>query len=330
MQAVVEITPWHWVIFIACIVLFLMMDLGVFHRQAHEVKYKEALLWTAFWFALSMLFAGGLAVFRSQRDSVEFLTGYFLEVSLSMDNVFLIALIFTYFRVPNIFQHRVLFWGVLGALLMRGVMIWLGVQLVVRFDWILYVFGAFIMWTGTRMLVSKETEMNPETSLVVRCARKLLPFSKDFDGQKFFTRENGRLIFTPLFLVLLMVETCDLFFAVDSIPAIFGVTRQPFIVFTSNVFAILGLRSLFFVLAGAIGMFRHLKTGLSLVLVFIGIKMLIDPHDHPPRWFQWDIPDGGALLFVIVIIAVAILVSMIAARREAEARAKLGKTGSQP
>jgi tellurite resistance protein TerC len=318
MQAVVEHTLWRWVIFVICVLLFLALDLGVVHRRAREVSFKEALAWTTLWFGLSMAFYGGMAFFRGQRDSVEFLTGYFIEVSLSMDNIFVIALIFTYFRVPNVYQHRILFWGVIGALVMRGLMICLGAALITRFDWILYIFGAFIVMTGVRMLVAKGAEVDPEKNIVVRAARKFLPVTSDLHGQKLITRLDGRMVFTPLFLVLLMVETCDLLFAVDSIPAIFGVTRKPFIVFTSNVFAVLGLRSLFVVLGGAIGLFRYLKTGISVVLVFIGVKMLIDPHDNPPRWFQWDIPDGGALLFVLILIAVSILASIIVTRRERE------------
>lgn len=316
MLAAAEITPWAWVGFIAAVVLFLALDLGFLHRVAREVKYKEALAWTVFWFVLALVFAGGLAVLRSKQSAVTFFTGYFIELSLSMDNVFVIALIFAYFRVPALYQHRVLFWGILGALLMRGVMIGLGVALVSRFDWILYVLGAFIILTGVRMLFSRGEGVDVEKSLVVRGVRRLFPITSDFDGQNFVTRVDGRKFLTPLFLVLLLVETTDLFFAFDSIPAIFGVTRDPFIVFTSNVFAILGLRSLYFVLAGAIGFFRYLKFGLAVVLVFIGIKMLIDPHDQPPRWFQYDIPDGTALLVVVIIIAISILASMVVARRE--------------
>ena len=320
MLALVEITPWYWVGFILCIIVFLALDLGLFHREAHEVKYQEALGWTLCWFVLAVLFAGGLALLRGKREAVEFFTGYFIEVSLSMDNVFIIALIFSYFRVPAAFQHRVLFWGILGALVMRGLMIWLGVQLISRFDWILYVFGAFIVLTGIKMLWSKEIGVEPEKSPVVRVARKLFPIAPDFDGQNFFTRMNGRRVLTPLFLVLLIVETTDLLFAVDSIPAIFGVTRKSFIVFTSNVFAILGLRSMYFVLAGVIEFFRYLKVGLSVILIFIGGKMLVDPHDLPPRWFQIDIPNLLALLVVMVIIGISILASIVVARGEAKAR----------
>jgi tellurite resistance protein TerC len=328
MQAVI-ITPWHWVIFITGVILFLALDLGVFHRRAHAVKYPEALVWTVFWFGLAMLFAGGLAVLRARRDSLEFLTGYFIEVSLSLDNIFVIALLLAYFKVSANYQHRLLFWGVLGALVMRGVMIWLGVALISRFDWILYVFGAFIFFTGIRMFAAKEPGVDPGKGILVRAIRKLFPIAPEFDGQKFMTRVNGRRVMTPLFLALLLVEAADLLFAVDSIPAVFGVTRQPFIVFTSNIFAILGLRSLYFVVAGAMGSFRFLKAGMSIVLIFIGVKMLIDPHDQPRRWFQWDIPDGLALIVVILIIAFAVLASMIAARRETAAAAA-NKPGLPP
>lgn len=319
MLALVEITAWHWAGFILCILVFLALDLGVFHRKAHVVKYREALFWTALWVSLSLLFAAALVPLRGRGEAVAFFTGYFIELSLSMDNVFVIALIFSYFQVPVEYQHRVLFWGIIGALVMRGLMIWAGVQLINRFDWVLYVMGFILLWTGVRMLFSRAEKVYPEKSPVLRIANRFLPVYSGYDGQKFVTRRDGRTMVTLLFLVLLMVETSDLIFALDSIPAIFGVTRKPFIVFTSNVFAILGLRSLYFVLAGAIGYFRYLKVGLSVVLLFIGVKMLIDPHDHPPRWFQYDIPDSSSLATVVAIIAMAILASIIAARREQEA-----------
>jgi tellurite resistance protein TerC len=321
MPAPVQITPWYWVGFIAVIVIFLALDLGLFHRRAHTVKFMEALGWTALWTALALLFGAALVPLRGRHEAVQYFTGYFLELSLSADNVFVIVLIFAYFRLAAEFQHRVLIWGVLAALVMRGLMIWLGVALINRFDWLLYVFGAFLVFSGLKLLAQKTAGADMEKSLVVRAARRLLPISRDFDGEKFLTRVNGRRMLTPLMLVLLVVETSDLLFAVDSIPAVFGVTRVPFIVFTSNVFALLGLRSLYFVIAGAIGMFRHLKVGISLVLAFIGVKMLIDPHDHPPRWFQWDLPDPLALACVLVIIAASIFASILAAARERRAAA---------
>ncbi len=340
MLALVEITPWHWVGFILCVLVFLALDLGLFHREAHIVKFREAMLWTAFWVSLSLLFAAALIPQRGHKEATEFLTGYFIELSLSMDNVFVIALIFSFFRVPVAYQHRVLFWGIIGALLMRGLMILAGVALITRFDWLLYCLGAFLILTGAKMLFSKSEQVHPDKNLLVRAAKKLFPIASDFDGQKLLTQVavpagKGtvmRTMLTPLCLVLVMVETTDLIFAVDSIPAIFGVTRNPFIVFTSNVFAILGLRSLYFVLADAIGLFRHLKVGLSVVLVFIGLKMLIDPHTdtHPGnirRWFQYDIPDHISLAVVVGIIAIAILASLVSAWREGNRRARNEKAG---
>jgi tellurite resistance protein TerC len=319
MPASVEITPWYWGAFILFILLFLALDLGLFHRRARVVKLKEALAWTLVWLALALAFAAALVPLRGKSEALQFCTGYFLELSLSVDNVFVIVLIFASFRIPAELQHRVLIWGVLGALVMRGLMILLGAALIDRFEWLLYVFGAFLVVTGFRMLVEKSGKNDPARSLVARVVSGIFPVAPGFDGQKFLTRINGRRMITPLLLVLVMVETADLIFAVDSIPAVFGVTRKPFIVFTSNIFAILGLRSLYFAVAGAIGLFRYLKAGISLVLVFIGVKMLIDPHDSPPRWFQYDIPDGLALASVVGIVAVSILASIIAARREAAA-----------
>ena len=254
-----------------------------------------------------MLFAGGLSFWRTKEESLEFITGYIIELSLSMDNVFIIALIFAYFRVPLAHQHRVLFWGILGALLMRGVMIGIGAALVQRFDWMLYVFGGFLVITGIKMVLSNDDGVHPEKNPVIRIARKLFPISPQFEDHKFFTRFDGKFAMTPLALVLLMVETTDLVFAVDSIPAIFAVTQKPFIVFTSNVFAILGLRSLYFVLANAIGYFRFLKVGLSIVLVFIGGKMLL------ASW--WHIPTGASLLVVASIIVISMIVSILVARK---------------
>lgn len=319
MLALVEIRPWVWVAFIGFVLFFLALDLGVFHRHAHVVRFKEALVWSCVWFSLAMLFALGVRYFRDEKESLEFVTGYLIELSLSMDNVFVIALIFAYFKIPSQYQHRVLFWGILGALAMRGVMIVAGVALIDWLDWILYVFGAFLIYSGVKMLFV-ETDVEPEKNPVVRLARKLFPISPELDGQHFHTRWNGRAALTPLALVLLMVEATDLIFAMDSIPAIFGVTKRPFIVFTSNVFAILGLRSLYFVLANAIGYFRYLKAGLSLVLVFIGVKMLLDPHDRPPLWFQVDIDIVPSLLIVAGIISISIAASVIAAWREQAGR----------
>ena len=314
MFAVVEITCWHWVGFIACVLVFLALDLGLFHRHAHVVKFREALLWTTVWFSLAMLFALALKPLRGDKEALEFVTGYLIELSLSMDNVFVIALIFAYFQIPDRYQHRVLFWGIVGALVMRGLMIGAGVALISWLHWILYLLGAFVLFTGIKMLFV-ETKVHPEKNRIVKWVRKLYPVSPHLDGQKFVTVWQGRKALTPLALVLVMVETTDLIFALDSIPAIFAVTTKPFIVFTSNVFAILGLRSLYFVLAGALDYFRYLKVGLSLVLVFIGVKMLLDPHDSPRRWFQVDIPISVSLLVVGGIILISIVLSITSGRR---------------
>ena len=322
MSALIEITAWHWAGFIACVVFFLALDLGVFHRQAHVVRFKEALAWTTVWFTLAMLFAAGLVPLRGKTEAIEFVTGYIIELSLSMDNVFVIALIFTYFRVPPQYQHRVLFWGILGALIMRGVMIAAGAALISRFMWTLYLFGAFLVFTGMKMLFVSDEGVHPEKNILLRLTRRWFPVSADFHGQKFAIHEAGRFTLTPLALVLVVVETTDLIFAVDSIPAIFAVTQKPFIVFTSNVFAILGLRSLYFVLAGAIEYFRYLKVGLSFVLVFIGAKMLLDPHGDQPQWFQVDIPSSVSLLVVGAIIATSIAMSVVAGRRDKRASRK--------
>jgi tellurite resistance protein TerC len=307
-------TPLHyWIIFILAILFFLSLDLGVFHRRAHVVRFKEALAWTAAWFGVAMLFGfvvgPAMGPSWNPQSTVEFITGYIIEFSLSMDNVFVIAIIFAYFRVPHEFQHRVLFWGILGALIMRGVMIVLGVALIHQFSWIFYVLGAFLVFTGIRMALIGNEEMDPEKNLAIRLARRFFPVSANFDGQRFLTQMNGRRALTPLALVFLTVETTDLVFAVDSIPAIFAVTQDAFIVFTSNVFAILGLRSLYFVLAGAIRYFRYLKTGLSVVLIFIGVKMLLN-------FTPYKLSTGLSLGVVAGIVLLSMLASLLAARKE--------------
>jgi tellurite resistance protein TerC len=312
MLALVQITPWHWIGFV-CIVLFLLaLDLGVFHRRAHVVGFRESLLWTSFWVCLALLFASALRPLRGQKEALEFVTGYLIELSLSMDNVFVIALIFGHFAIPPRYQHRVLFWGILGALVMRGFMIGLGVELVSHLDWVLYLLGALLVFSGLKMLFT-ETHVDPEKSRVLRWARKFYPVCPELDGERFITKWKGKNALTPLALVLLLVETTDLVFAIDSIPAVFAVTTKPFIVFTSNVFAILGLRSLYFVLSGAIGYFRYLKYGLSVVLAFIGAKMLLDPHDREPKWFQIDIPISVSLFVVGGILLISIVASLLVA-----------------
>jgi len=316
MPGFVEITPWHWVGFILVVLIFLALDLGVFHHRARVVQFKEAAAWSAFWFALAMAFAGVMAHGRGREEAIQFTTGYLIELSLSLDNILVIALIFAWFRIPDKFQHRLLFWGILGALIMRGTMIAAGVELIHRFDRVLYLFGAFLVFTGVKMLFSGPETLQPEKNPALRLARKFFAVSPDLDGQKFFTRLNGRFALTPLAVVLLLIETTDLIFAVDSVPAVFSVTRNAFIVFTSNVFAILGLRSMYFLLAGALGYFRYLKIGLSVVLTFVGLKMLLDPHGQEPKRFQVEIPTGVSLMTVATIILIAIVLSIMVAERE--------------
>ena len=315
MLAQIEISGWDWAIFVAAILIFLALDLGVFHRKAHVVGFREAFAWTAIWFVVAICFglfiAPEFVEHWGKEEKAQFVTGYIIELSLSMDNVFVIALIFAYFGLGLQFQHRVLFWGILGALLMRGLMIWLGSELISRFNWLLYVMGGFLVFTGIKMLATEDDEkVEPEKNWAIRLARKFFPISPTFQGSHFVIVHEGRKMLTPLALVLLMVETTDVIFAVDSIPAIFAITADPFIVFTSNVFAILGLRSLYFVLAGAIDYFRFLKVGLSLVLVFIGAKMLI--HHWVP------IRPTVSLIVVAGIIAVSILISMIVGKKSKE------------
>lgn len=319
-----EITVWHWAGFVVAVIFLLALDLGVFHRHAREVRFKEALAWTGFWVFLASSFGFWIYRSHSREDGLEFLTGYLIELSLSMDNVFVIALIFSYFGVPLRFQHRVLFWGIMGAIIMRGVMIAAGAAMIAKFHWLLYVLGGFLVVTGVRMLFGSETEVDPGRNPVIVWARRLFPVTDQFDGQKFVTRSAGRRVFTPMFLVLLMVETTDLVFALDSIPAIFAVTQDVFIVFTSNIFAILGLRSLYFALAGAIAYFRYLKVGLSLVLVFIGAKMLV-------AYWAIKISIGWSLGVVGSILVISVAASLAAGWREkgrSPARPESGDWGS--
>ncbi len=304
----------HWAIFVVCILFFLALDLGVFHRKARKVKFKEALGWSALWFSIAMAFGYFVSVYRGSQEGTEFVTGYIIELSLSMDNVFVIALIFAYFRVPGNFQHRVLFWGIMGALILRGVMILAGAALISQFHQILYFFGAFLVYSGIKMLFVDDDGVEPEKNPCIRLARKWFRVSGEFDGQKFTTKIDGKHALTPLALVLVMIETTDLIFALDSIPAIFAVTQNEFIVFTSNVFAILGLRSMYFVLANAIDYFRYLKYGLSLVLIFIGAKMLLEMVD-------FHIPTKLSLYLVAIIIVGSMLLSIATATKPIDPKA---------
>ena len=273
---------WFWVLFNAFVLGMLALDLGVFHRSAHVVRAKEAAIWTGVWVTLALVFALGLYIWEDATTALTFLTGYVIEESLSVDNIFVIVMIFSYFGVPKEYQHRVLFWGIVGALVMRGTFIWLGALLLQQFHWIIYIFGALLIVTGVRMAIRHDEAFDAEKNPIYRLAKRSLPFTPRYDGQKFFTLENGRRVATPLFLVLLMVEFTDLIFAVDSIPAIFAVTTDPFLVYTSNIFAILGLRSLYFLLAGVVGKFHLLKYGLAVILVFVGVKMIGAEYFHVP------------------------------------------------
>ncbi len=317
-----ETSIWLWVGFNAFIVAMLALDLGVFHRKAHAVSVKEAAIWSGVWIALAMLFNVWIWQARGGQAGLEFFTGYLIEKSLSIDNIFVIALIFTYFRVPDKYQHRVLFWGILGALVMRAIFIFAGAALIERFHWIIYVFGAFLIFTGFKMAFFGNEEIHPEKNPLLRLARRLMPVTTDYREDKFFVREGGRRFATPLFMVLLMVESTDLIFAVDSIPAIFAVTRDPFLVYTSNIFAILGLRSLYFVLAGVMGKFSYLKLGLAVVLVFVGIKMtLVD---------LWKIPTPISLGVIAGVITISIVASLVKDRRNQSAVRELPGDGPNP
>jgi len=293
---------WFWIGFNAFVLAMLALDLGVFHRKAHVIRPKEAMAWVGVWVALAMLFAGGLWFFKDAHHALTFVTGYVIEESLSVDNIFVIVLIFSYFRVPEKYQHRVLFWGIVGALLMRGLFIGLGTMLLARFHWIIYIFGGMLIITGIRMALKADDEFEGEQNPIVRLAKRLLPFSHEYDGQKFFTVENGKRLATPLLLVLVLVEFTDLIFAVDSIPAIFAVTQDPFLVYTSNIFAILGLRSMYFLLANVVYKFHLLKYGLAVILTFVGVKM-VSAH-----W--WTIPIWASLAVIVGVLAISIGASL--------------------
>jgi tellurite resistance protein TerC len=307
-------SPWLYAGFTLFVLAMLALDLGVFHRKAHEVSMKEAGAWSAVWVSLALVFNYGVYHFMGAQAGLEFLTGYLIEKALSVDNIFVFVLVFSYFRVPARYQHRVLFWGILGALLMRGAMIAAGAVLITRFHWVIYVFGAFLVITGIRMAMQDEMDIEPEHNPVIRLVRRLLPVSNVYHGQRFFVTETvgGRVrrMATPLFIVLVVVETTDLVFAVDSIPAIFAVTTDPFLVYTSNVFAILGLRALYFLLAGVIHRFHFLKLGLSVVLVFVGAKMLVAD--------LYEIPIGLSLGVVAVVLVASVVASLLFPKKAEE------------
>jgi tellurite resistance protein TerC len=312
-----EGTIWLWIGFNLFVLSLLALDLGVFHRHAHKVSIKEAAIWSVVWITMAMVFNLGLYLFwdrvspnssySNSEAALAFFTGYLIEKSLSVDNLFVFVLIFTFFTVPAIYQHRVLFWGILGALMMRGALIAVGAVLLKEFHWIIYIFGAFLIFTGIRMAIHRNEEMHPEQNPVVKLLRRIIPVTENYEGDHFFIRRAGKLMATPLFLVLLIVESTDLVFAVDSIPAIFAVTNDPFIVYTSNVFAILGLRSLYFLLAGVVDKFYYLKLGLSFVLAFVGTKMVIVDI--------YKIPIGLSLGVIASILAISVVASLLRSRR---------------
>jgi TerC family integral membrane protein len=305
MLSVATLGSWPlWVGFLAFVAVMLALDLGVFHRKAHAISLREAAVWSAVWIGLAAVFALGVFLLFGPQRGLEFTTGYLIEKALSVDNIFVMVVLFGAFGVPAHQQHRVLFWGILGALVMRAVFILAGTALIARFHWTVYVFGLFLVFTGVRMLLSRGEHGHPENNVMVRLARRVLPVAPGQDTEHFFARVNGRRMVTTLFLALVAVEFTDLIFAVDSIPAVLAVSQDPFIVFTSNIFAILGLRSLYFVLAGVVHKFRYLKLGLALVLVFIGVKMTIVD--------LFKIPVGVSLAVVGLLITGSILSSLVA------------------
>lgn len=296
-------TWWLWIGFSIFIVLMLSLDLGLLNRKAHTIKYREAATWSAVWVSLAMVFAGLVFWYQGSTRGFEFLTGYLIELSLSVDNLFVFLLIFSYFKVPGKYQHRVLFWGVLGALIMRLTMIFIGAALINRFHWIIYIFGAFLIYTGIKMFKQEEVDIQPEENPVVKLVTRYIRITRHYEEQKFFTRIDGRLTGTLLLLVLIIVEFTDLVFAVDSIPAIFAITTDTFIVYTSNVFAILGLRSMYFLLAGVVERFHYLRLGLATVLTFIGVKMVLTFAIHIPIW--------ASLIFVATVLAGSVVASIV-------------------
>ncbi|HXD50190.1 MAG TPA: TerC family protein [Gemmatimonadaceae bacterium] len=309
-------TVWFWVGFIGFVLAMLALDLGVFHRRPHEVRPVEAGIWTVVWVALALLFALGLYLIGGHHVALTFLTGYVIEESLSADNIFVMVLIFEYFRVPKSCQHRVLFYGILGALVMRGLFIAAGAALVSNFHWVLYLFGALLIYTGVRMAIKRDDSFDGEQNRIVRLVRRWVPISADFKGKHFFTVEGGRRVATPLLLVLVLVEATDLVFAIDSIPAIFGVTTDPFIVFTSNIFAVLGLRSLYFLLAAVVDRFHLLKYGLAVILSFVGAKMLLDRVVH--------VDIELSLAVILSVLALSIVASMVVPKRDDRAGGAAG------
>ncbi len=298
-----EFPVYVWVGFVVFIISMLALDLGVFNKKAHEIKIKEAVWWSIFWIGLALIFNLGIYIFDGKEDALAFLTGYVIEKSLSVDNLFVFLMIFTFFKVPKKYQHKVLFWGVVGAIVLRAIFIFAGIALIERFEFMIYIFGAFLVITGIKMGFQGETQIEPEHNIVLRIFKKIFPVSSKYDEGNFFTRQNNKFYATPMFIVLLVVESSDLVFAVDSIPAIIAVTRNPFIVFTSNIFAILGLRALYFALSSFVERFYYLKYALSVILTYVGVKMLITHF--------YKIPTGMSLLIIVGVLGLAVLMSFV-------------------
>ncbi len=303
-----EVNPVFWVIFSLIIIVMLALDLGIFNKKSHEIKLKEALLWVVVWISLAMIFNLIVLSQFGKTKALEFLTAYVIEYSLSIDNIFVFIMVFSFFSVRKEYQHKVLFWGILGAVIMRAVFIFAGVALINRFHWIVIIFGAFLVFTGLKMLLQKEeAKVDPEKNSLVRLFRKFLPVTDQLHGDSFFVRKDGKNYATPLFIVLLIIESTDLIFAVDSIPAVLAISKDTFIVFTSNIFAILGLRSLYFAVSGIMGLFRYLKVGLAFVLTFVGLKMLA-------AYFHFEIPVTLSLSIIVLILLLSIIASVIIKR----------------
>jgi tellurite resistance protein TerC len=292
-----------WGIFGVMVIVMLALDLGVFHRREHEVKMKEAVIWSVIWIAVALLFNWGIYLFKGKELAMQFLAGYVLERTLSFDNLFVFLLVFNYFKLPSIHHHTVLFWGIFGALIFRAIFIACGIGLLHYFSWMIYVFGAILVWTGVKLAMEKDAKVEPEKNIFLKGFKKVMPVTNQFDGGNFFTKINGALFATPLMVILVVIESTDVIFAVDSIPAILAISRDPFIVYTSNVFAILGLRALYFVIAELMRLFHHLHYGLSLILVLIGVKMLIASFIH--------VPTSIALGAILLILAASVVASII-------------------
>lgn len=303
-----QIGIWHWAGFVGFLILMLALDLGIFNRKQHEVHVKEALITSGIWVVLSLFFNGAVFYWMGHEKGLEFLTGYLLEKSLSVDNIFVFILLFTFFDVPKEYQHKVLYWGIIGALIMRAVLIFVGTALIAQFSWVILIFGGFLVIAGLKMAFQKEEKVEPNKNPVVKFVKKIVPVTHEYHKDKFFVKlKKGGLFATPLFIVLIVVETTDLIFAFDSIPAILAITNDTFIVFTSNAFAILGLRALYFALSGFMDKFHYLKTGLSIILVFVGIKMLLSNVVH--------ISTVLSLIVILVVLAAAIGASMVRNKR---------------